>query len=323
VPTPGACTAALLALFTLLSSPASAQLPRQVEIEWTGSPLCPRSAALEGEVARLLGPSAARIEPTRFSARVDELAERSTNYYRLTLRVRSQSRTAERSVELPTCGEVQDAAALLIASAIDPTATLRVAEPRPPAPPALEDPPVAELATPARPPAPWAARAQAGLDLFTLTDPTLSLGVGVVLQQPRYLVWGEARYLLARRERHPELETKLDLFAGALGSAFLWPVQSLRVGPACELELGLYRARGRARSTAIEPSRSSALWSSALLGAVVAYAVVPRVSLELALFAGLPFRRAEVRLEKEDALHKTAPLTMRLALGVRVSLGSD
>lgn len=323
------CLCTFLVSFTLsASAQSSAQLPRPIAIEWTGSPLCPRSAALELEIARLLGRAPSATSATTFEVRVDELVERTTNYYRLTLRVRSAGDDAERSVELATCGDVQDAAALLIASAVDPHAALRVAPPveradAPPAP-AAESEPIAkgEVSLPivARR---WSLRATALLDVFSVPKPTLGLALGGLWQHQRYRAWVDARYLVARRTQTRDAQADVDVLTAALGGSYVWWWRSLVLGPAAELELGMLRADASARTQAVSASNGSTAWSSVQLGAVAAYAVHRRVGVEAALFAGLPLRHPALRDGMGEPFYTTSAVTMRLALGLRVSLGSN
>lgn len=317
---------ALLSL--LLSFPASAELPPQITVEWAGSPLCPRSAGLDAEIVRLLGERRSEGEPTRFVARVDELADRSVNYYRLSLSVSSESRRAERSVELATCTDVQDAAALLIASAIDPDAITRAKpKPPPPPPPPPEPEPEPEPTTPLVP-ARWSLRAQAQLDVFSLPGLTAGPSGGALFQRGPYRTWLDVSYLSPRSAFDDDevLRTRVDLFAGAVGGAYVWRFADFVLGPALGAELGLLRTRGTARNAempVVKPENASTRWGSFLFGAVAAYAVDRRVGLEAGLFASVPVWHPALQIDGDDEpFYTTAPIAMRLALGLRVSLGS-
>jgi len=322
----GRWTVALWMCAWLFSFPASAQLPSQISIDWTGTQLCPRSLGLEAEVARLLGPAPPVDEPTRFVARVDELADRSVNYYRLSLTVSSESRHAERSVELATCSDVADAAALLIASAIDPNAVLRAKPPPPPPPPPPAEP--ASEAEPARAvvTAPWSLRALGQLDSGTLPGVTGGPIMGALFQYDRYRAWLDARYLFARStEEGKPVRCELDSFSAALGAAYVWPLGAFVVGPALEAEVGRLRSDCR-DSAAVQGTDASTAMGVVSFGAVAAYAVDRRVGIELGLFAGVPLYPATLQVFPADPqaepLYTTDPITLRLALGLRVSLGS-
>jgi hypothetical protein len=315
----------------LLSFAASAQLPPQITIEWTGSPLCPRSAGLDAEIARLLGASRSEGEPTMFVARVDELADRSVNYYRLSLSVNSESRQAERSVELATCTDVQDAAALLIASAIDPDAILRAKPPPPPPPPppAPPEPEAEPEPTPPVVPARWSVRANAQFDALSLPGPSAGPTLGALLQYGPYRAWLDGQYLFPRSRGSDGLDTRVDLFSGVLGAAYVWPFGSFVVGPALGVEVGMLRTRSKLRTTSTvglpqtKPEDDSAPWGGWLFGAVAGYAVERWLGLEAGLFAGVPVTHPKLQVDGADLpFYTTRSVTMRLALGLRVSLGS-
>ena len=342
-----ASTALLLCVFAQV---ASAQLPEQVTIAWQDEASCPRPLrlSLESEVARLLGPRARDAAPTTFDVRVDRLAAPSVSPYRLTLSVRSTTHLGEREVELASCAEAQEAAALLIATAIDPDAVMRAKPPEPqpaeppPAVPTSAEPKPAEpepatkperspqpdAATDPRPgparPSAWSLTARGLLDLFSLPKPSGGPALGVLFSGSRYRLWSEARYLWARRaEAHDgSAAADVDLFAAALGGAYVWPFGELVVGPSIELELGALRARGLNAGMGTTPHTQAALWGATDIGAVAGYGVHRRVGLELSMYAGIPMSRPGLALRDENPFYTTAPVTMRVAVGLRVSLGS-
>lgn len=320
-------------LWSLLSFPASAELPPQITVEWAGSPLCPRSLGLDAEILRLLGDRRTEGEPTKFVARVDELADRSVNYYRLSLTVSSESRRADRSVELATCTDVQDAAALLIASAIDPDAITRAKPPPPPPPPPPKPKPEPEpepVEEPAAPllPTRWSLRAQAQLDVLSLPGFTAGPTAGALFQFGHYRAWLDAQYLAPRTAEAPGdvLRTRVDLVSGVLGGAYVWRFDDFVLGPALGAELGRLRTRSRlpdGDAPVVRPKNDATLWGGFLFGAVAAYAVDRWVGVEAGLFASVPVQHPELKINGGDKpFYTTQPIAMRLALGLRVSLGS-
>jgi hypothetical protein len=295
--------------FLILAAPARADLPPEVSIRWSG--VCPRPFALEAEVSQLLG-ERPQLPATEFEVDVDQ----QRNGYELTLEVESAANDAQRKVQLASCQEAQDAAVLLIATAIDPDAVLRVQKPTPPPPP----PP--EPVRPKPPPHRWSLWLRGLFDLQSLPGPTVGPSVGGLWQQARWRAWLDLRYLPARTAsaRNQDLEARVDLFAAALGGAYVWGFGSFRVGPALELEAGALRARGRGQ---VRSRTDAARWGAVELGAVGAYRATERIGVELGLFAGVPLRRPELGAQGlVDSFYTTSPATMRLALGARVSLGS-
>ncbi|MDB4985391.1 MAG: hypothetical protein JWN04_569, partial [Myxococcaceae bacterium] len=329
VPMPdGGRAGGLFAFLLLVSVTAHAQLPEQVAIEWKDDASCPRPLrlSLESEIARLLGPSSQNVEPSEFEAHIERLDDHATAPYRLTLQVSSETHRAERQMELSSCAEAQDAAALLIATAIDPEAVLRASAPvpKPPEPSSQREPPVQPHA--------WSLVARGLFDLFALPHPSGGPAVGVLLQRARFRAWGEARYLFARRVSSPPgdssktsrspLHADVDLFSAVAGGAYVWPFGAWVVGPAAELELGALRSRGLGDGDGAPGLHRAAPWVAADIGAVAGYGVHRRVGLELSAFAGLPLSYPRLAVREEAAFYTTAPVTMRVAVGVRVSLGS-
>jgi hypothetical protein len=290
----------------MLAAPARADLPPEVSIRWSGA--CPRPFALEAEVSQLLGGKRPQLPVTEFEVDVDE--ERAG--YELTLDVNSSESKAERTVQLATCQEAQDAAVLLIATAIDPDAVLRVQKPSPPPPPPPPEPPKPPRAK--APPHRWSLTLRGMFDWQSLPGPTLGPSLGGLWQDARWRAWVDLRYLPARTEKAEDVSARVDLFAGALGSAYVWAWDPFVFGPALELELGALRARGL--------QNDAGPWGSVQIGGLAAWRATQRFGLELSMFAGVPLWRPRLSAGDADPFYTTAPATIRLALGVRVSLGS-
>ncbi|HEX5660574.1 MAG TPA: hypothetical protein VFX59_25450 [Polyangiales bacterium] len=299
----------LLAIW-LFAASARADLPPEVTIRWSGA--CPRPFALEAEVSQLLGGKRPQLPATEFEVEVDE--ERGG--FELTLEVESKAERSERTVQLASCPEAQDAAVLLIATAIDPDAVLRV-KPSPPPPPPPPEPP-----KPKAPPYRWSLWLRGLFDLQSVPGATVGPTLGALWQQEHYRAWLDLRYLAARtaRAQDADVRARVDLFAGALGGAYVWSFGTFVVGPAMELELGALRARdvrGQVRA-----QNDAGPWGSVQLGALAAYRATERFGMELSMFAGVPVWRPELAAGDVGVFYTTAPVTMRLALGARVSLGS-
>lgn len=304
----GARWIGLFVLTLLLAVSARADLPRQIAIRWSAPSSCPEPPSLERDVERLLGPGVG-LPPTRFVAEVVQLSPRA---FELTLHVESGDRTAHRTVQLASCGEVHEAAALLIATALDPTLALRAEEPQ-----ATPEPPRRP-----RVPLQWSLAARGLLDARSL--PALSGGpsAGLGLRRDQLRIWSEGRYLFGRRARDESAgsTTQIDLFAGALGGALTWSAGKTAIGPGLEAEVGMMRGR---RSTRVaDEERARALWITGLAGAIAELKLTERLAFELTMFMGAPFRRVRFALRGEDPFYITRPWTFRLALGVRFSLGS-
>jgi hypothetical protein len=254
----------------------------------------------------LLGDKRPQLPPTEFEIDID----RAGDGYELELEVDGR----EREVELASCQEAQDAAVLLIATAIDPDAILRVEKPPPPPP---------EPAKPPRqkpPPYRWSLLLGGLFDLQSLPGPIAAPNLGALWQGACWRSWLALRYLPARKARGVDVDAQVDLFASALGGAHVWELGPIKLGPAAELELGALRARDvRGRVSA---QNDAGPWGSALFGALAAYGATKRIGVELGLYVGVPLWRPELSVRNASSFYTTAPVTMRLALTARVSLGS-
>jgi hypothetical protein len=208
-----------------------------VAVEWAAPQACPSEASLRQAVEAHLGQPLAltREQPLNISAQV--VADRDG--YTARLRFQSGSGLEERVLEHPECPKLLDAAALVIALAIDPervnarqapgappTAEPAVAAPRPgpallaarPVPPALA-PAVTSNASPARDGAPPSRPERRGtplhypMSVFGLLGgqalPGVGAGVGVDIGLARghFELSLVARYWLPRSRAVPDIES--------------------------------------------------------------------------------------------------------------------
>jgi hypothetical protein len=104
----------------LCSAPAWAEQldDEKVLVHWSAPPSCPSEAELKRAIEAHLGqsPGATREHPLAITAHVAQAEGR----YAVRLRFDGRSGVEERSLEHPECGKLLDAAALVIALAIDP-----------------------------------------------------------------------------------------------------------------------------------------------------------------------------------------------------------
>jgi hypothetical protein len=161
---------------SFLARTASAQVTGGLELSWSAPAGCPEKADVLREIERLLGSDRALTEglPLRALAEVRAEGQR----FRLELRFPSPESELTRYVESDVCGELQGAAALILALSLDPANPRLAAAELPgsvtpgnptPAPatsagetaPATTAPPPAAPAEPAAPVAPPPAAAAA------------------------------------------------------------------------------------------------------------------------------------------------------------------
>jgi len=123
----GATAIAALLVCALGPSGASAQQPRAVALRWNAPAGCPSQDAVDAELARLL--AGARVDTARSvtaTATVTLVGEQ----YRLRLEIERDGSTSAREITGASCLGVANAAALMVAMAIDPEAA-RAAGPPP------------------------------------------------------------------------------------------------------------------------------------------------------------------------------------------------
>ena len=303
------------------------QLPPQLSVHWQAAPSCPRSAAFDSELSRLLGQTAQTIEPSRVDVRVSALA---SSGYRLALALEVAGGQSERVLELPNCSDVPHTAALLVATALEssrahpsaptvaraPDGQPRLDQGAPPAEKEAQRPAAQRIGSVQS----FSLRLGALGDLGTLPGATAGPLAGVQWSLAEARIWIEGRYLWARARSDDDSRSvgKVDLFAGALGAAWLWKLGRFALGPLLEVELGALRGRAHGE---LARSHAGAFWGSAQLGALLERAWLDRVSLALSAQASLPWSRPQFGLSGEPAFYTTGHVAARLGLGVRVKLG--
>jgi hypothetical protein len=176
----------------LVASLAAAEVPIGREgdlahtptIAWTAAPGCPEGAVLRSRVERLIGRA---LRDGDEAVAVTAEVTRGENFA-LELRVRSDTGVRERTITASSCDELVEIAAVVIAVAVDPSASLMPAlEPEPAPPP---DPVVPAKASTSPTPVRVAPRgnprrrpggtlqASAGVGLGMVPGPTAAVGGG-------------------------------------------------------------------------------------------------------------------------------------------------
>ncbi|MFO0625564.1 MAG: hypothetical protein U0325_08090 [Polyangiales bacterium] len=211
--------AAALAFAALAAvTPAAADpVPASVRLAWVrgdAAETCPDGAWMRREVTRRL-----RRDPFDEAGprSIEGVVERTEHAWRAVLRVRDRAgqRLGERTLthEDPSCGPIADAAALAIALAVDPDAT--VDDPAPPAPPASPPPPPTPPTTTPPPPCPTppapapprpllALGLAAGVNAGISPVPTPTVGLaGAVELSPRWSLRARLEFAPAQPAADP------------------------------------------------------------------------------------------------------------------------
>jgi hypothetical protein len=133
--------ATLAATLCFLAGPAGTVPPADdlpLDLSWMAPASCPDADHERSEIRRRVG----LLDPSRQSARISaevEIRASTTDLFQLSLRTRIGDTSGERDLAGQDCGELADAAALVLALLINPHAAL---DPSPPSPVAAPPPPI-------------------------------------------------------------------------------------------------------------------------------------------------------------------------------------
>ena len=262
-----------------------------LQIRWVAPLDCPRGD-FDRELQRLFGDA-----PPPAQAEVD-VSSLSDGRYHLGLQLMAAGQPAARELTLASCADVRHAAALLIATALQDART----DPQPRA-------------------AGYGLQLRLGLALDALSLPAISGGpeLGVALRAGGLRLGIEGRYLLAReaRDDDSQLRTDVDLLAGGLAAAYVFPLGPIAVGPGLAVELGRLGARARGERARDQTT----LWASALVGARLELPLNSTFGFLLTAQLSVPLRRPSFSLEGEASFYETRRLGLRAAIALNIQLG--
>ncbi len=239
-----------------------------------------------------------------------------------------------RSLNGATCASVTEAAALVLALAIDPDAVashplaLPAEEPPPPPPPPPPTPPppppplavLLRVAPPApRPPvarrAHWNIRASIFADLGSLPQATLGPSLALGLSIGAWRLEVEANYALAQRTVGSSRGGEFDLFFGGVVACRLVHLAVMEIGGCGGFELGSLRGLAFGVS---QPTTGSGVWLGARFGAMLRVPLGTRWGLAAELGGAVPLLRPRFVIENVGPVFQTDPIALRGAAGVEV-----
>ncbi|WAS90763.1 hypothetical protein [Nannocystis punicea] len=326
----------LLAPLALWLAPAA---PDEL-LRWEAPAACPGRGALERAVVADLGRPLTAGDAEAVTARATARRRPDRRWeLELILEPRDAAPVA-RTVVAERCELLVDAAALMIAVAIDPDL---LAEPAPaaaplarpvddiplavpvvrdsPAAPPLARPPSTDLARPVGRPAPalrGTLAVAAGLDVGALPRPAPGFVVRLGFLARRVRAEVGAGHWLEQSVRVAGTGTGGDLRLTA-AQLLACPRLALRrvEFPLCAgLELGAMRGRGVG---VVTPTVDRVVWLAVLADARVQWVPVPRLALGLQLGLAAPLLAARFRLRGEDGdLHRAAPVAFRGAFAIEL-----
>ena len=330
---------ARLVFVALAVAPLSAAEPIErgaLRLDWSAPGGCPNRVEIVERIEALLGVPVTALEPEPIVAR-GTVRELEALRFELELETHQRAQRFVRSMQAPSCAELSDAGALVLALAIDPTLAERqargeaapgtsslpgTAPPPPGAAPKAEaqKPPVRTLDTtdPADepPPPPWSARAGVTVDVGTVSD--VSLGprgsVEFGFETTRFelgVLWlPPARTFVAS---DTERGGDIDLIAAQTAACLLPFRGELEVEGCFGLEVGRLHGAGFGVATETE---GSALWLAG--GLAVAGRIRATDGLSVVASAGLLYspQTIEFTLENVGLVHDVSPVVGRFGLAI-------
>ena len=331
-------------LLALATSPTPA-VPSPVELRWDAPAGCPAQAELERQVAALL----AGHPPADPRARVAFRVERRGPQWQLHGEIHGAQASGRRDLSAATCGELVEAAALIVAIAVDPDFVPGEPAVPPPPPPAestlpdpntpqsLPDPNTRQSLPESRPPEPLTTSAprrpalvlglSAGLGLGALPAPAgllrLILGLEGRLWSAAVVqdLWlPRVAYLPATATTPPATYGgRFWLWSAGLRGCVLAPLGRRLSLPVCgTLAAGVHAGTGVGAVT--HARRQVSPWLGLAVGPGLQLRVSPRVRLGLALELLGILARPDLRIAGRGTVCCGASLGAQLTLGVAVVL---
>jgi hypothetical protein len=333
------CTAAFAA-------PASAG----VELVWSAPPGCPREAAVRAEVERLVGRGArAGAEAPVHAAALVTYDQRR---WRATIAITgADASPRQREIEGETCAQVADAAAVIVALAIDPAAGSSLAAPpkpvaSPPSPPLSPPPASPPLLVPQPPvqltplgpsaplspvppsPAPQSRpmskrlalgiKAVGGVDIQSLSKPWLGVGLGGILgfsqNRIEIAMFGWLPEVV-NMPRKPYVGAQISLFVGSARYCRTIVSGTLGLAGCGGMELGSIHAASFGVSSR---SAGSAFWLAPGLGLVGLLSSSRHLALSFELAGVAPSFRRSFWITGLGEVYRPPELTVRAVMGAEV-----
>lgn len=328
--TPGArvsAACALLASSALSSRLAEAQSPTPdaFTLEWIAPPGCPDQAAVTASIRELLR---ARPEPQRRTLRARAAVENDGEAWTLRVRTGDGDEDRERVVPGADCAELADAAAVIVALAVD---TALHERPPPPAPLPASAAPV-----PTRPPAPGEADqaaapaerpgpavvASAGVfgafDAVALPAPAPGLGVEIGVGLGRLGIAAHGTWLPSQRATIEGSRAGGDVSLLLGGATLRYRVlrAPLELDAALAFEVGSLHAEAVEAPEVPDVSEGRVLWLAPGAGLRAGYPISPHWVVQLGAMALFPLSRERFVVLGLGEVHRPPVATVRGTIGI-------
>ena len=303
-----ACAGAIAAMAmwsarALAAEPAASRL----RLEWHAPAGCPDREQAHAAIAAALGKSRPARE-TPAVVRV-QIAQRADGRWNVDIWMYGAGGSGERSFIGASCTHVAEAAALIVAMALDPTAAAARGE---------SDAAAAREGASTETSAGLSAGLRLSADAGSLPEPSAGAALVLGLELARLHAQLEAAAWLPQEARigpDGELGGRFGLFTAALRGCFdvlLFAGDALRAGPCLGFEAGLVTGRGVDIS---EPGTDRDLWAAALGGVSLLHVGSSPVQLGLLVELGVPLHRPIWEIDDFAEVFRAAPLVGRLSLG--------
>jgi hypothetical protein len=285
--------------------------PPSLALEWRAAAGCPDEAAGRVAIARYLGADTASL-PGTIAVAVD-LAPDPEGEWRGHVALSGDAGEGNRRFHGPTCDEVADAAALIVAILLNPLRTaarLKAAHGPPADAPAADDRAVSGS---------WFhLGVQTSADVGSLPEATLGFGLVAGVQTERVLLQLEADDWLPQRIVHgpsPGSGGQLGLVAGALRGC-VDVVRALdvrlRFGPCLRPELGVATGSGIGLD---QPARSKAFWAALFGGLSARFSTAP-LETWLSFDVGTAVARPNYGIDGFGTVFQASPVLLRAGFGI-------
>ena len=316
----------LVGALTCEMTPASAQAPpSSVRVDWQAPEPCPSADWVRGDIERRLGrPIESLREPTLVAEGV--VVAGVGDGFQLVLTTIVDDKPGERTLADSDCPSLASAASLIIALAIDPSASQTEETPAQLTPPGTDSDEATAAAQ-----AENSSQGGAPLGMYLRLDLIAELGAlpGLAAGPAASLGLSMGRLRLevsglwlpprdARLTGVPSAVADLQLIAVGIGACLqLLNGSPVEAGPCGRLEYGSMRGEG---SSAIsDPMAGDAGWAAAHAGGWIGIKLGSLGTFRLEVDLGLPLSSAEFTVEGVGTVHEASPVNLRSRLGVELN----
>jgi hypothetical protein len=296
------------------------------DLAWRAPPPCPDEAQVRAAVERLLVGTAEARRPVRVEAEVVAPGHATTTW-----RVVLRGADGARELTAPSCDELAEATAVIVALMVEPLADEPAPAPVPvpapvPAPariaPRPTPPPDAPDVAEAPPASPLevvlAVRPQASLGILPAVAAGGAASVGLTIEDFRVeMGFGFLLPRSAAFSEHPSTGGDVSWLGGELGARYAFRVGDVELAPQLGWQIGRLSARGFGTATTHE---QQALWLAPLLDATATWRPSDRWGLALGLGAGVPVLRPSFVVVPYGEVFRPSAVTGRLWLGGELRL---